>query len=209
MADTRDTGFEEFGCIDCDDVSKIASARRARFTRRKMMQSAAAAGAAVGLGSMVAGAQEASPAASSGAQVDPTVNEPQQTFPLVSEPTTLRVMIPSNPSVEDFATNEFTAWMEEWTGVHIEWDVVPAATPAERDAALNLRLASGDYPDIIMSFGIQPTVAQIYGQQGVFQPLNDLIEKNAKTDEETYKELETFTEGALDYLLLLGIVPCI
>jgi hypothetical protein len=37
--------------------------------------------------------------------------------------------------------------------------------------------------------------------------LRDLIEKNDKTDEETYKELERFSEGALDYLLLYGIVP--
>lgn len=36
--------------------------------------------------------------------------------------------------------------------------------------------------------------------------LRDLIKKNQKTDEETYKELEAFAEGALDYLLLFGIV---
>ncbi len=124
-----------FGCSDCDDVSRIAAASRARLTRRKVVQGAAVAGAALGLGAGVAGAQDASPEASpAGAQVDPTLTEPQATLPIVTEPTTLRVLIPSNPTVEDFATNEFTAWFEEFTGVTVEWEVVPAATPAERDA---------------------------------------------------------------------------
>ena len=124
----------------------------------------------------MAGAQDASPAA--GVQVDPTATEPQQTLPLVTDGSTLRVLIPSNPTVEDFATNEFTAWFQEFTGVTIEWEVVPAATTDERDAALNLRLASGDYPDIIMNFYPTPTVTQIYGQQGVFIKLNDLIDQH-------------------------------
>lgn len=163
----------EFGCPECEEALRVGA--QTRLSRRKVVQGAAAAGAAIGLGANVAGAQDASPAASTGVQVDPTANEPQQTFPLVSEPTTLRVLIPSNPTVQDFATNEFTAWFEEWTGVTVEWEVVPAATTAERDASLNLRLASGDYPDVLMNFYPTPTVTQIYGQQGVFQNLNDLI----------------------------------
>jgi putative aldouronate transport system substrate-binding protein len=187
MADLYEN--EEFGCVDCEDVNKIATAARVRFTRRQAIQGAAAAGLAAGLGgAAVAGAQDATPAASSGVQVDPTLTEPEQTYPLVSEPATLRVLIPSNPTVEDFATNEFTAWYEERTGVHIEWEVVPAATPAERDAALNLRLASGDYPDIIMSFGTTPTVTQIYGQQGVFIALNDFIEQHGPYTKRAFSE---------------------
>jgi putative aldouronate transport system substrate-binding protein len=176
----------EFGCVDCEDVSRVAS--RSRLSRRKVVQGAAAAGAAIGLGSGVAGAQDASPAASTGAQVDPTATEPQQTFPLVSEPTTLRVLVPSNPTVQDFATNEFTAWFEEWTGVTVEWEVVPAATPAERDASLNLRLASGDYPDVLLNFYPTPTVTQIYGQQGVFQNLNDLIAEHGVFTKRAFEE---------------------
>ncbi len=176
----------EFSCPECEDVSRIGA--RARLSRRKVVQGAVAAGATIGLGVNVAGAQDASPAASTGAQVDPTVNEPQQTLPLVSEPTTLRVLIPSNPTVQDFATNEFTAWFEEWTGVTVEWEVVPAATPAERDASLNLRLASGDYPDVLMNFYPTPTVTQIYGQQGVFQNLNDLIEQHGVFTKRAFEE---------------------
>lgn len=182
--------IEEFGCVDCDDVSRIASARRARFTRRKMVQGAAALGAVAGLGVQLgAGAQDASPEASSGTMVDPTVNEPLPTVPRLSEDgATLRVLAPSNASVEDFATNEFTQWFEEQTGVHIEWEVVPGSTQAERDASLSLRLASGDYPDIIMGFNTSPTLTQIYGQQGAFLALNDLVEEHGVFTKRAWSE---------------------
>ncbi len=208
MADTYEN--ESFVCVDCDDVNKIATEARVRFSRRQALQGAAAVGLAAGLGgAAMAGAQDASPAASSGVMVDPTVNEPAQTYPLVSEPTTLRVLVAGNPTVEDYATNEFTAWYEERTGVHVEWEVVPSATPAERDAALNLRLASGEYPDVIMGFNPTPTVMQIYGQQGVFLALNDLIEqhgvyiKRAFADYPTAQIAATASDGniyALPYV---------
>ena len=180
--------LESFGCVDCDDVSRIASARRARITRRQMVQGAAAAGMAAGLGGqLLAGAQDASPA-SSGTMVDPTATEPQATVPRIAEGGTLRVLVPSNASVEDYATNEFTAWFEEQTGVHVEWEVVPGSTQAERDASLSLRLASGDYPDVIMGFNTSPTVTQIYGQQGAFLPLNDLVEQHGVFTKRAWSE---------------------
>jgi len=158
------------------------------ISRRNVLKGAAAAGAGAALattltpGSAVF-AQDASPEASpaaTGATVDVTSTEPQQTYPLTDEKVTLKVTVASSPSVEDFATNEFTAWYEERTGVHIEWEIIPAADDAERSAALNVRMAGGDYGDVIMNFGsaAQPTVLQLYGQQGAFQPLNDLIDQH-------------------------------
>ncbi len=190
MTTFDEQNMEEFGCVDCDDVSRIASARRARFTRRQMVQGAAAAGAAAGLGlHLSAGAQDGSPEAASGTMVDPTATEPLPTVPRLSEDgATLRVLAPSNASVEDFATNEFTAWFEEQTGVHIEWEIVPGSTQAERDASLSLRLASGDYPDIIMGFNTSPTLTQIYGQQGAFLPLNDLVEQHGIFTKRAWEE---------------------
>lgn len=95
------------------------------------------------------------------------------TYPLVKEKTTLKVMVRGNPLVENFATNEFTKWYEEKTNVHIEWEVVPEQSMQEK---LNLVLASEDYPDVIMGLNISPSQQMIYGSQGAFIPLNDLIE---------------------------------
>jgi putative aldouronate transport system substrate-binding protein len=95
-------------------------------------------------------------------------------LPLSTEKVTLKVMITSDPQVENFATNEFTKYLEEQTNVHIEWEVVPRDNAQEK---LNLVLAGGDYPDIFMNMGISPAQQTIYGEQGVFVPLNNYIDK--------------------------------
>jgi putative aldouronate transport system substrate-binding protein len=96
-------------------------------------------------------------------------------FPITEQKTTIRIMVPANPVVEDYATNEFTKYLEEKTNIHIEWDVVPSKSAAEK---LNLVLSSGnDLPDVIMGFGISNAQQMIYGNQGVFLPLNDLIDQ--------------------------------
>lgn len=110
------------------------------------------------------------------AKEKPVVN-PAGVFPIVEDKITLTVLVPQNAQVEDFSTNEFTKWLEDKTNIAIEWEVVPSQGAQE---ALNLRLASGDLPDIIMNFGVTPAVQMIYGQQGVFLPLNDLIKNYGK-----------------------------
>ncbi len=103
----------------------------------------------------------------------PVVN-PAGVFPIVDEKITLSVLVPQHALVENFETNEFTKWFEEKTNISIKWEVVPSQGAQE---AFTLRLASGDLPDIVMNFGVTPAVQMIYGQQGVFLPLNDLIDE--------------------------------
>lgn len=106
------------------------------------------------------------------------------TYPLVKEKTTLKVMVRGNPLVENFSTNEFTKWYEEKTNVHIEWEVVPEQSMQEK---LNLVLASEDYPDVIMGLNISPSQQMIYGSQGAFIPLNDLIEKQGSQTKKLFE----------------------
>lgn len=68
-------------------------------------------------------------------------------YPLVQEKQTLRVLVPTYGI--DWVNNDFTRWYEELTNVHVEFTTVPdegAITP------LNLMMASGGYPDIVMGF---------------------------------------------------------
>lgn len=125
---------------------------------------------------------------------------PDGMFPLTEEKATLRVVIPSFTAVEDFTTNEFTKWYEEKTNVAVEWVIVPAGD--EGLQKLNLMLSSGDIPDVIMGFyNITPALQQVYGQQGIFIPLNELIEQhgtNVKNAFERYplaKEVATAADG--------------
>lgn len=132
--------------------------------------------------------KEAPPAAGEGASADNIT--PAGEFPIAKEKVTLKVMVASNPQVEDFTTNEFTKYLEEKTNIHIEWEVVPEKSAAEK---LNLVLAGGDLPDVIM-MGVSSAQQMIFGSQGVFLPLNDLIDKYGKETKRMFEEMPVVRE---------------
>lgn len=102
---------------------------------------------------------------------------PNGEFPVVNEKITLTVFAHALPSIVDLSTNAFTQWYEERTGVHIEWITAPQGNAME---VLNLMLAGGDLPDIILGAGLKPEVEEMYGStEHMFVPLNDLIEQYA------------------------------
>jgi putative aldouronate transport system substrate-binding protein len=74
----------------------------------------------------------------------------------------------------NFATNEFTKWLEDKTNIHIDWEVAPEKTFQEK---LNVSLASGDYPDVLLNMSVSPIQQSIYGKDGVFIALNPYIDK--------------------------------
>lgn len=123
-----------------------------------------------------------------GAATGAAIN-PAGTFPITEEKTTVTIMVKGSNSVENFATNEFTKWLEEKTNVQIQWEVAPNKTADEK---LNITLASGDYPDVIMGFAVKPVQLALYGKDGVFLPLNDLIEEYGT---ETKKMLEAVPDA--------------
>ena len=90
---------------------------------------------------------------------------PAGQFPIVEEPITISVMVPTQQSVEDLSTNDFTAWYEDLTNIHVEWNVVPSENASEK---LNISLSSGDMPDIYANCGVTQSQQQIYGPQGAF-----------------------------------------
>ncbi|SEE67668.1 extracellular solute-binding protein [Ruania alba] len=83
-----------------------------------------------------------------------------------------------NPNdVGDWNTNEFTRWMEEQTGVPVTYDVV-----LNEDADLtrvNAQMTAGDMPDAYLMIPFTNDQVSLYGSQGLFQPLEDLIETYA------------------------------
>ena len=95
-------------------------------------------------------------------------------FPIVEEPITLEVLMLGHAIVEDFSTNTFTNWYSERTGINLDFDIAP---PNEMQAVLNLTIASGDLPDVIVGFTVDPSTLALFGPQGLFLPLSDLIEE--------------------------------
>ncbi|MGB3329453.1 MAG: extracellular solute-binding protein [Thermomicrobiales bacterium] len=75
--------------------------------------------------------------------------------------------------------NETTTWMEQNTGIKIEWTIVPGDNALEQ---MQLILAGGDLPDAFFAWGytpLAPTQVNAYGDQGFFIDLSDKLEANA------------------------------
>jgi putative aldouronate transport system substrate-binding protein len=127
------------------------------------------------VGSLLIGCQEKSAgSASSQTGSSASLVTPPGEFPVVKEKVTLRFFAPQAASIEDMETNEFTLEYEKKTNVHIEWELVPSASLAEKKS---LSLASGDYPDVYFASAISLNEEMLYGPVGVFIPLNDLLDK--------------------------------
>ncbi|NGP43799.1 extracellular solute-binding protein [Bacillaceae bacterium SIJ1] len=107
-------------------------------------------------------------------------------FPIVKEKVELDVLIPANAMVEDFETNAFTKWYEEKTGVHVNWEVLPAEGSTEQ---LNLIMTSGEYPDVIMDMGIGRSQLRLYGENGTFLALNDLIDEYGVETKKMFEDM--------------------
>ncbi len=101
---------------------------------------------------------------------------PAGEFPIVKDKITLKVLLVQTTGVSDYVDNEFTKWLEEKTNIHLEFDIAPMAREENRQK-LNLVLAGGELPDIIMNFGIPLDEQQTMADQGLIVPLDDLIEK--------------------------------
>lgn len=99
-------------------------------------------------------------------------------LPIVQETLNLTGFVQHSPPIENFQTNALTIWMEEQTGIFIEWDAIPGSADAKSRWVLMLN--SGEkLPDIMMGLGITHDERYLYGSQGLFVPMNPYIEKQA------------------------------
>ena len=82
----------------------------------------------------------------------------------------LSMLILSMPNVEDFATNDFSLFMEEKTGIKMEFVTGGRDDMTQKQTML---FAGGDYPDII--FGTGGDIAKYGVGEGIFIPLDDYL----------------------------------
>lgn len=84
-------------------------------------------------------------------------------------PTITIAMVPMEKTVYD-NSNYAINWIEEQTGINMEFVMLPSS---DAETKLNLMLASGDYPDVIL-YGLSKQKTVQFGEEGIFIPLNDL-----------------------------------
>lgn len=94
------------------------------------------------------------------------------TYPIVpeGEELTLTCFTMTMPNVENFETNDFTKYLEDLTGVHIEWVTAGRDDWQEK---LNMMLSSGDYPDMLL--GLAPDLAKFGVKEQIIVPMDEYI----------------------------------
>lgn len=97
------------------------------------------------------------------------------TYPIVEgdEPLEMTMFTMSMPNVEDFATNDFTKYMEDLT--NIKWEFISGGRDDWEDK-LNMLLQADDYPDMI--FGVSPDIAKYGVDEGIFIQLDEYINED-------------------------------
>ena len=60
------------------------------------------------------------------------LREPIGEYPLTTEDITLTILMPQDTLVEDYETNAFTKWIEDTTGVKLDFELLPANSAVTR-----------------------------------------------------------------------------
>ena len=111
---------------------------------------------------------------SAGFAEDAFVNAPG-TFPIVNGDCTLTIFIASDPDVISYKENHLTKYLEELTGINLEF-----VTYSKQDAPTKLDLlvnSGSELPDIILAEGIDRQRIATYADAGVLLPLDAYFDK--------------------------------
>ncbi len=106
------------------------------------------------------------------------------------------VSLSKNADIPEDVWNAKLEEMQSWSDVPITWDITAAGDATE---ALSLRMAAGDYPDIILSNLLNASDVSKYAASGVLVPLDQFI--NEKDTPNIWKMFEENPEvKAANYL---------
>ena len=115
-------------------------------------------------------------------------------LPIVTEPVTLTIGLSPEPNVLDYDTNDFTLWIEEKTGINVEFYFLPTTETSQK---VDLMIASNEkLPDIILN-GLDSTSLAYYGAQGLFVPMNEYMEKYSYYYDKSLDAMATEADKAI------------
>jgi putative aldouronate transport system substrate-binding protein len=117
---------------------------------------------------------------------------PNGQFPLTGTKARLSAVSIDASWQNNLNNNKVTAWYEDKTNVHVNWTVLNYQTIRDE---LNLLIAAGEYPDMIIYGGLNAAEIFSYGAQGIFLPLEDLYEKYAYYSKGTYDRIDSLPDA--------------
>lgn len=104
------------------------------------------------------------------------------------EPVTITIGLRTVSNVTDYKDNEFTKWLEEQTGLNLEF-IQFNGSASEAATQVSLMIASGEkLPDILHPGGISKLQADEYGTQGYFLDLKPYFEKYGYYHKEAFEK---------------------
>jgi len=114
-------------------------------------------------------------------------------MPIVNEPLNLTFFTGKSPT-NGSKFEDTLVWKtyKDMTNMNITFNLVPFETLTEKR---NLALAGGDYPDVFYSARVGSAELTRYGEQGVFIPLNDLIDKYAPNFKKLMEQYPDIRKG--------------
>ena len=98
-------------------------------------------------------------------------------LPIVPEVIEYTIVVPDETYIEPLKENTVTQWILDNMNIKINWEEYPNATASEFKEKVNLIIAADELPDAFMYASFTPAELANYGGQGIFIPLNDLIEE--------------------------------
>jgi len=114
-------------------------------------------------------------------------------FPIVNEPIELTFFTGKwDQGADQYEDTLVWSTYEKETNMKIDFQEVPFSELTEKR---NLTLASGDYPDAFYSARIPAADIANYGKQGVFIPLNDMIDEYAPNLKKLFEEQPNLRKG--------------
>ena len=113
-------------------------------------------------------------------------------FPISKEPVTLRVFVGQEPGVVDITKHSIFKEISEKTNINFDFIVAPQEGAKDK---LNMLLARGDYPEIIIgSFFTNADLVKYGTGENILIPLNDLIEENCVNLKARWEENPQFKD---------------
>ncbi|MDG0809037.1 extracellular solute-binding protein [Cohnella rhizosphaerae] len=124
-------------------------------------------------------AASSSAASSSGAASSASSGSPAAS----GQKVTLKILVPNNiaefPSGKDVNHNEIADGIRERTGFDVQWELMPKDAEALHQK-LNVLMASGDTPDLIIMGNSEKAQFGNFAQQGLLTPLDALLDEDGQ-----------------------------
>lgn len=98
--------------------------------------------------------------------------------PFSDRASTVRIVVPQDTTnVGDWNTNHFSRWLEQRTGLKVQYEAVLVKGPDGTVdlTKINAMIASGEVPDAFLGIPFSPAQISLYGQQGLFVELGGLF----------------------------------